>query len=201
MSEHYYTKNPKSTFYTKEFSINLFNKQMIFYTGASVFSIGKLDTGTKLLIENCIIKDEDDFKLLDLGCGYGIVGIALKKKYPKISVTCSDINNRAVELTKKNSFLNKTKIETLQSDIFENLKDKLFDTILINLPQNAGKDICFKIITESFDHLKNNGTLQTVSRHQKGGKSYEKKMIEIFGNCEYVGKGSGYRIYLSKKIN
>lgn len=199
MSEHYYTKNPKSSFYTKEFSVNLFKKNMTFITGSSVFSIGKLDTGTKLLIEKCIINNENNFEVLDLGCGYGIIGISLKKHYNKINVTCSDVNNRAIELTKKNSLLNDVKINILQSDIFENMKDKTFDTILINLPQNAGKETCFEMVNESFKHLKIGGTLQTVSRHQKGGKSYEKKMFEVFGNCEYVAKGSGYRIYLSRK--
>lgn len=197
MSEHYYTKNPKSKLFVKEFSENILGYFLTFTSGSGVFSIGQLDNGTKLLIESAKVSNEEGFDVLDLGCGYGIVGIALKKRYEKINVVCSDINNRAVNFTIENCKQNKVKLEALQSDVYENLQDRKFDAILVNLPQNAGKDICFKMIEESVNYLKDNGTLQTVSRHQKGGKSYEKKMIEVFGNCEHLGKGSGYRVYCS----
>ena len=82
--------------------------------------------------------------------------------------------------------------------MFENIKEE-FNTILVNLPQNAGKDICFAMIEQSNNHLKKDGTFQAVSRHQKGGKEYEKKMKEIFGNCEALAKGGGYRVYISRK--
>jgi 16S rRNA (guanine1207-N2)-methyltransferase len=101
-------------------------------------------------------------------------------------------------LTKKNAEVNNVEINALQSDIFSNIKEN-FDAILVNLPQHAGKDICFKMIEESYKHLNSNGSLQAVSRHQKGGKSYQKKMEEVFGNCTDIGKGSGYRVYMSVK--
>ena len=75
-----------------------------------------------------------------------------------------------------------------------------FDTILVNPPQTAGKDICFQIIDEAKNHLNNNGLLQLVARHNKGGSVLEKHMKEIFGNVEQIVKGSGYRVYISKHL-
>lgn len=199
MSDHYYTKKPTSRLKVTEFSDNILGYFMSFKTGSGVFSIGKIDNGTRLLIESALVEDREDFDLLDLGCGYGAVGIALKRKNENINVVCTDINMRAIDFTIANCKKNKTKLEAYQSDVYEHVKDRKFDTILVNLPQNAGKTICFKMIEESFDLLKDNGTLQAVSRHQKGGKSYEKKMVEIFGNSEHLGKGSGYRVYCSRK--
>ncbi|MFT4298002.1 MAG: class I SAM-dependent methyltransferase [Candidatus Woesearchaeota archaeon] len=197
-SEHYYTKKPASKLKIKEIEAVIKNNKFIFHTGSSIFSKTKADKGTILLIENSIIENKKEFTVLDMGCGYGIVGICLKKLNPEISVTCSDINQRAVMLAKKNAELNNVKINTIQSNLFENI-DKKFNAILINLPQNAGKKVCHDMIEQSFTHLSDNGTLQVVSRHQKGGKEYEKKMKEIFNNSEHIAKGSGYRVYLSKK--
>jgi len=198
MADHYYTKKPASKLRTKEISATIAGKEFKLITGSGVFGKDKVDTGTVLLIESSKIEDKESFSLLDLGCGYGIVGVALKKLNPKISVTCSDVNERAVKLTEKNSKLNKTEVKAVQSNLFENISDD-FDAILVNLPQNAGKEICFSMIQESYNHLNENGSLQVVSRHQKGGKQYEKKMEEVFNNCDTLARGSGYRVYISTK--
>ena len=193
MNDHYYTQNPASKLRKNEIEY----KGFTFTTASSVFGKKKADKGSILLLENCSI-DNNTKKVLDFGCGYGLIGISLKRSNPDIEITCSDINKRAVALTKDNAEANKVEITTIESDMFTDM-DQQFDAILINLPQSAGKDICFSMIEESFNHLNKNGTLQTVSRHQKGGKQYEKKMTEIFGNCDYLAKGSGYRVYISRK--
>ncbi|MCK5139036.1 MAG: extracellular solute-binding protein [Thermodesulfovibrionia bacterium] len=77
------------------------------------------------------------------------------------------------------------------------IKDK-FNTILVNPPQTAGKEICFQIIDNAKNHLKERGLLQLVARHNKGGSVLEKRMNQVFGNVEQVAKGSGYRIYVSE---
>ena len=110
----------------------------------------------------------------------------------------SDINERAIALTKKNLKLNNIKAKTIMSNLFENIKGN-FDIILSNPPQHAGKAICIEIIEQSFTHLNKNGSLQLVVRHQKGGKALSKKMHEIFGNVETIGRKSGYHIYYSEK--
>lgn len=191
--EHYFTKTPKSEL--KIFKIKY--KEIEFYTASGLFSIKSIDKGSKLLIEKCIIKE--NWKILDLGCGYGIIGLSLKLSHPFIEITFSDINERAVQITNKNLKLHKLKAKTIQSNGFENIREK-FDSILLNPPQTAGKELCFKLIEESKNHLENNGLLQIVARHNKGGKELSKKMSEIFNNVKEIAKSSGYRIYVSKNL-
>jgi 16S rRNA (guanine1207-N2)-methyltransferase len=193
--EHYYSKDPTSAERPKSFKFNFKNIEFTFNTSSGIFSKDKPDLGSIVLLKAA----RPIGKVLDLGCGYGLIGIILKKMNPTITMTCSDINSRAVRLTKENADLNHVDVNCIQSDFFMNLKES-FDTVIVNLPLNAGKEVCFKMITESFMHLEDNGTLQVVARHQKGGKQYELKMKDVFGNVNAISKESGYRVYLSIKI-
>ena len=96
MTDQYYTQKPTSKLRIQEIDARLRENNLKFYTGSGVFSIKQIDKGTKLLIDRCIIKE--DWSVLDLGCGYGPVGIAIKKEYPKTSITLTDINQRALKL-------------------------------------------------------------------------------------------------------
>ncbi|MBS3167547.1 class I SAM-dependent methyltransferase [Candidatus Woesearchaeota archaeon] len=191
--EHYFTKEPKSELKIKKLKSILKNKEIEFYTASGLFSLNKVDNGSKLLINKCIPKG----KVLDLGCGYGIIGLTLLLTNKKLELTFSDINERAIVITKKNLKLNNLEANVIQSDGFENIKEK-FDTILLNPPQTAGKNLCFKLIEDSKEHLLKNGTLQIVARHKKGGIELSKKMQEVFSNIKEIAKGSGFRIYLSQ---
>ena len=193
--EHYFSEKQKSKLNVKEINIDILNHSFIFLTPSGVFSFGKFDNGSKLLINKSIIKEKS--KVLDLGCGYGNVGICISKAY-KVEVTLSDINERAINFTKKNAIKNNVNVEIIKSNAFQEINQK-FDTILFNPPQHAGKDLCLSMIEESINYLNDNGTLQVVARHNKGGKSFEEHMKKIFNNCEHVAIKSGYRIYLSKK--
>ncbi len=193
--EHYFSKKPESRLKIKLTRDILRNKEIEFYTASGLFSAEKVDKGSKLLINKSIIKEND--RILDLGCGYGIIGLSLKLSLPKIKVTFSDINERAVQITNKNLKLNNIKAEVIQSDGFENIKEK-FNVILLNPPQSAGKKLCFKLIEDSKNHLEKDGTLQLVARHNKGGKEISKKMLEVFSNVKEIAKSAGYRIYLSQ---
>ncbi len=195
MVEHYFTKYPKSKLILNKLKANLRNKEIIFYTASGLFSIKKVDKGSELLINKCIIKD--NWKVLDLGCGYGIIGLALLKSNKTLNITFLDINERAIEITKKNLGLNSLKATVVSSDGFKNIKNK-FDTILLNPPQTAGKEFCFKLIEESKKHLNEKGLLQVVARHNKGGKELSKKMLEIFNNVKDIAKRTGYRVYISQ---
>ena len=194
---HYFSKEQKSPLRLSTITTNLKNIQFEFYTGSGVFSSKKVDKGTILLIEKAIIKP--NWKILDLGCGYGPVGISIAKSFPGAKVLMTDVNSRAVKLAKMSIELNKTtNAEAKYSDKFEKI-DQKFNTILFNPPQTAGKQLCFNMITQSKDHLEKNGLLQLVARHNKGGKDLSKKMDEVFNNVKETAKGSGYRIYVSKK--
>jgi 16S rRNA G1207 methylase RsmC len=133
-----------------------------------------------------------------LGCGYGPVGITLKKAFPETKVSMTEINQRAVMLAKKNAKLNHADVKIAQGNLYESVAEEKFDIILVNPPMAAGKKLCFEIIEKAKEHLTDKGTLQLVARHQKGGRELEKKMQEVFGNVEEISKKSGFRIYLSK---
>lgn len=190
---HYYDKEQDSKLLISNFKINLFGNELKFSTPSGVFSKGELDKGTEILLKYAIIKGE----ILDLGCGYGIIGISISKAN-KNKVFMVDINKRAVQFSKINAKQNNVDVEIIQSDGFS-LLEKKFDTILLNPPQHAGKDVCIKLIKESFLNLKKDGILQIVARHKKGGKDLSEKMKQIFGNVKILGIKSGFRVYAAIK--
>ena len=195
MQEHYYTEKPKSRLKLFKISAILRDKRFEFFSATGIFSQKKIDLGTELLINDCEIKDNWD--VLDLGCGYGAVGIAIKRLFPTTNVFMTDINQRATKIAKKNAELNNVNVEIMHGNLFETFKNRKFNTILINPPQTAGNDVCFKMIELSKDFLEENGLLQIVARHNKGGSSFEKQMQIIFNNVTTISKKSGYRIYVS----
>ena len=141
---------------------------------------------------------EKNSKVLDIGCGIGVLGIAAAKLY-NADVAMSDINKRAAMLANRNIKLNNVKAGIYQGNLYEKIKQNDFDVVLSNPPQTAGKELCFKLIEGSKQHLKNSGNLQLVARHNKGGKTLSNKMQEVFGNVKVIAKKSGYWVYLSVK--
>lgn len=199
MTEHYYSEKQTSEFKPVKMLVRVLGIEFELYAAGGVFSAKKLDIGTRLLIESAKVRK--GWKVLDVGCGYGVVGIAIKKKNPSAEVVMSDVNERAVRLAEMNIALHKLEAKAVQSDIFSNplLDSMRFDTILLNPPQTAGKQVCFSMIEQSREHLVKGGLLQLVARSQKGGKHLSKKMEEVFGNVRDTAKKSGYRVYESEK--
>lgn len=187
--DQYYTEKPTSDL--REFE---FCDRYCFYSASGVFSKDHIDRGSEVLIDNCKVNDGDS--VLDLGCGIGVVSVCVGKKF-KIDITAVDVNERALFLCKKNLKKNKVSGKVLKSDVYSNVG--MFDVILVNPPQRAGKETIFKMVSEAPSHLNDCGTFQAVMRTQKGGKSFKKKVIEVFGNCEVIGRGSGYSVYYAKK--
>jgi len=199
---HYYSEKQDAAFELKTITVRLKGISFQLLTAPGIFSKDALDFGTRLLIENSSVQDGWD--VLDLGCGNGVVGISLKKQHSTLNVVMSDVNERAVHVAKKNIILHHLTgkgIEAVQSDLFahDSLKAGKFDTILLNPPYAAGKEVCFRMITESWEHLKPGGLLQLVARHNKGGVSLEKKMQEVFGNVKTTAKRGGFRVYVGRK--
>ena len=141
---------------------------------------------------------DKNFKVLDIGCGTGVLGIGAAKLF-NADVAMSDINKRAVMLAKMNCKLNNVKCEVFQGNLYEKIKQNDFDVVLSNPPQTAGKEICFQLIEQSKKYLKNKGSLQLVARHNKGGKTLSKKMEEVYGNVKIAAKKAGYWVYVSVK--
>ena len=197
MAEHYFSKKPTSKVVTTLVSFSFAGKKLQFTCVSGVFSKAGVDFATSLLLHHA--KLEDGWSVLDLGCGVGIIGICVKKAYPGCSVTCSDVNQRALDFAAKNAEANKVKVEIVDSDLFEKFSKRKFDTIISNPPHHAGRDVVFQLIEESVDYLNKDGYLQLVAKHSKGGKMIQQKMEEVFGNCEALIKKGGSRVYCSRK--
>lgn len=196
--EHYYSKRQSSRLRIIRIRAFLRGNSLDFETGSGVFSVGRVDKGTELLANKCHITEGQ--RILDLGCGYGAVGIAIAKAFSECSVVMSDVNERAVLLATKNIRLNSAdNAEAVCGEGFENIKGK-FDTVLFNPPQTAGKNLCIRLMEESRDYLKEGGALQAVIRHRIGGKDMSRRVAEAFGNVEVLAIKSGYRIYCFRRL-
>jgi 16S rRNA (guanine1207-N2)-methyltransferase len=199
MSDHYYSAKPTCGHSFSEFEIDLRGIRLKLATDAGVFSKNRLDSGTKLLIK-ALPLNPDIHTILDLGCGYGPIGLTIAKLLPEATVYMSDINERAVDLAIKNAAQNG--IQNVIIKAGEGLcpfPGQRFDLIVTNPPIRAGKQVIYPLIDEAYQVLHTKGWLAAVIMTKQGAKSLEKKLAEVFGNvCEWE-KESGYRVVAAQK--
>jgi 16S rRNA (guanine1207-N2)-methyltransferase len=163
---------------------------------AGVFSKKMVDYGSQVLLNALDL--ERGKNLLDVGCGYGPLGISLAK-VQGVQSTMIDINSRAIDLAKKNAERNGVVAHIFQSNIYENVSEK-FDYIISNPPIRAGKKVVHEIIEGAFDHLNQGGSLTIVIQKKQGAPSAKVKMENVFGNAEIIRKDKGYYILRSEKL-
>jgi 16S rRNA (guanine1207-N2)-methyltransferase len=199
LSEHYYSSTPSSESNPHTRTFTLRGNELTFTTDSGVFSKRGVDFGTRLLIETFEApKVDGDF--LDVGCGYGPIGLAIAKAFPNRHVDMIDINKRAVELANENKHANHiTNASIYESDLFAQVGDKKFAAILTNPPIRAGKRVVHAIFEQSVAYLYPNGELWVVIQKKQGAPSALKKLQEIFPYVEVVTKKKGYYIIKSKK--
>lgn len=192
----YFEENNKLIDEKKLITIKFKDKYYKVYTNNGVFSKDKLDYGTKLLLEN-ITENNLAGHILDLGCGYGIIGIVLASTYPNIQIDMCDITDRAVNLSKENTKnLNLNNTNIIKSDIYENI-DKKYNYIITNPPIRAGKDIIRKFLFGAKDYLEDNGELWFVMRKDHGVKSMIKELENIY-KIEIKEKSKGFYIVICR---
>lgn len=169
-----------------------------FFTDRGVFSKENLDFGTRQLLKRMNIKSNIK-TAIDMGCGYGPIGIYLAKMNPNAHIFMYDINSRAIDLAKKNSEINQVTNTTIEkSYLFEHV-NKEVDLIITNPPIRAGKDVVFELYEQSYLHLNQGGSFYCVIQKKQGAASTYKKLVALFSNCVIVAKEKGYWILLSKK--
>jgi len=197
--EHYFAEKPKTKSKVKRIRAILRGREFVFETDRSVFAKDYVDMGTKRLIEKVQLPEEGE--VLDWGCGYGAIGIAIAATCPKLKVWMIDINERAVALAKRNARLNRVKnVVILKSDGFSALPPELrFDAIVTNPPVHAGKKVLVQLIRDAFKWLKVGGSFWFVARTQHGAKTLQRITEESFGNAECVDIHGGYRVIAAVK--
>ncbi len=196
MSKMYYAETPDAAHDIHDLNVSLLGQSFHFYTDAGVFSKKMVDYGSQVLLNALDL--ERGKNLLDVGCGYGPLGISLAK-VQGVQSTMIDINSRAIDLAKKNAERNGVVAHIFQSNIYENVSEK-FDYIISNPPIRAGKKVVHEIIEGAFDHLNQGGSLTIVIQKKQGAPSAKVKMEDVFGNSEIIRKDKGYYILRSEKL-
>ena len=195
MSKMYYAENPDAAHDIHELRVDLLGEKMTFLTDAGVFSKKMIDFGSQLLLK-CLEVNQGE-TVLDVGCGYGPLGLSLAKAYGA-QATMVDINNRALDLTRQNAERNKVEATIFQSNIYEQVEGH-FNHVISNPPIRAGKQVVHEIIEKSKDFLEIGGDLTIVIQKKQGAPSAKSKMEDVFGNCEILKKDKGYYILRSVK--
>ncbi len=188
MSDHYYTENPGSEHDFRTVRCSALGVEAEFLTDAGVFSRDGLDTGTRALLEAL---PEPAGRVLDLGCGWGAVGVLMGKRWPKAEIVMTDINRRAAELARHNLAQNGVTAQVFDGDGFENVPGD-FDLIATNPPIRAGKAAIYALFADAKDRLRPGGELYIVIRKQQGAPSALKYLREIFSEAEVVSRTAGF---------
>ena len=142
----------------------LLGHDLSFTTGAGLFSKNRIDDGTRLLIE-ALPTDHNWHDVLDLGCGYGPIGIAVASRWPKVRVVVADIDPLAVSAARTNAGLNGVggRCEACLSDGISALADRRFDAVLSHLPTHVPKSTLRRLIDESANVLRPSGEFIAVT--------------------------------------
>ena len=189
---HYYTDNKDLNSERKEFEYYFDNEVFRFTTDNGVFSKRSVDYGSYILVKSIYRKDLGS-SLLDLGSGYGPIGIILKRFNPELEVEMVDVNSRAVELCRLNNSNNSTDIKVHLCDDIEKLDHK-FDTIVLNPPIRAGKAVIYSLYEKSKKMLNENGHLYIVIRKAQGASSSIKELETLFNTVRIIKRDSGYLV-------
>lgn len=198
MSEQYFEKRPESAHRPAEIRVVIRGHRFTFRTDAGVFSRGELDRGTELLLEALVIGPGE--RILDLGCGYGAIGIVAARLSPTSEVVLTDVNERAVALARTNLAANGIgNAEVRLGPLYEPVEDMTFDHIVSNPPIRAGRRIVDRIVAEATAHLLPGGKLWLVARTRQGADALRSRMAQAFGSAEIAKRGSGFKVFRSVK--
>ncbi|CDA80782.1 putative uncharacterized protein [Clostridium sp. CAG:594] len=168
-----------------------------FYTDNGVFSKGELDFGTELLLKNFKYDNPNNKTLLDIGCGCGPIGIYAS--HLGFAVDMSDVNKRAIHLSKMSLKEQNLNANVFESDAYKNITNK-YDYIVSNPPIRVGKEKLYEIVMNAKEHLKDGGSLWIVVRKQQGAESMLRDMKNAYKTVEVIAKKKGFFIIKASLI-
>jgi len=192
MGEHYFSQAPSSAHEARVFSFAYRGRSLAFETDAGVFSKAHVDKGTALLLE--ALPERFTGRALDLGCGWGAMGVCMAAAWPEADVNLTDINGRAVAIARENLARNRLAAIVTQGDGLSGLEGR-FGLIATNPPIRAGKDAVYRLFQESVERLDGEGEFYIVIRKQQGADSALKFLRGLMDEVEVVSRGGGgYRV-------
>ena len=196
---HYFQDDPNliSNIKTINFEVNGISVNLL--TDNGVFSKNKVDEGSLAFLKVILPLDLGN-NILDLGCGYGTIGLTLAIAKKEARVTLADVNTRALALCKRNAdaYDLGQRVTILQSDIYEKIEGP-YDSIVVNPPIRAGKAVTYRMYEEAKQYLIDGGSLFIVIRKAQGAESAAKYIESIFGNIKLLDRHKGYHIYQAVK--
>ncbi|MCW4006021.1 MAG: class I SAM-dependent methyltransferase [Candidatus Bathyarchaeota archaeon] len=195
--EHYYTEQPTAPARYGIIQTTLRGIPFEFLTASGVFSTRQIDAGTRIFIENMQLPQTGT--VLDVGCGYGAIGITAAKLNSDLQVVLTDINQRAVQLARQNAQKNHVRnVKAKHGNLYAPVQDQHFDCVLSNPPVSAGMETVQTIILQAPAVMNPNATLQMVVRSKIGKKTLPETFMQAFGNVEVLAIKSGYRVLMAK---
>ena len=189
MNDQYYTADPSSESRPVPCAFPYRGHGLSFMTDAGVFSKGELDAGSRLLLDALPTLQGD---VLDIGCGWGAIGIAVAKANKQARVTMLDVNRRALGLCQENCLRNGVTAEILESDGMAAVLGRKFDAIITNPPIRAGKQVIYKMFADAAASLNAEGALYLVIRKQQGAESCVKYLKTLFNEVDKLDKSAGF---------
>ena len=197
--DHYYSANPESESNEREIKYELKDRTFKFISDNGVFSKEHVDFATDFMLRT-IIDDDLEGNVLDMGCGYGVIGITVSSLSSKVSsVTLCDINNRAIDLATRNAERNRVvNANIFASDGFANVEGR-FDIIITNPPIRAGKAVIYKMYEDAKEHLNDGGRFYLVINKKHGAPSTINYLNELYGEVEVLDKKAGFNVIRCKK--
>jgi len=190
--EHYYSSNPTSESNEKNIVYEINHQKIELITDNGVFSKAHVDFATNFMLNT--IFEEVRGKVLDLGCGYGVIGIGVSKNSNVTKITMCDVNQRALDLAKRNAIQNHLQdFEVIESNGFENINE-YFDNIITNPPIRAGKSVIYKMYQDAKQHLNIGGVFYLVINKKHGAPSTITYLRELYENVEIMDKKAGFHV-------
>lgn len=192
MAEQYFTPVPSGRSEARAFTLHWEGRDYRFFTDRGVFSRDELDYGSAVLLR--ALPEQISGDVLDLGCGWGPIGILIAARHPEARVLMVDVNERAVALSQRNAAENGVTVQVGQSDGFERVQGQ-FDLIALNPPIRAGKQVVYGLFAGAAARLRPGGAVYVVMRRQQGADSAARYLKTIFDTVDTVARKGGYHVF------